>query len=92
MGKKTGFARMSPERRREAGRSGGKAAARSKKRPHRFTPEEAARAAKIGHKKTPGSRNPRGRRPSKHPRGYIWQWDEKLEEWVLVEKKKGSGS
>lgn len=78
---------MDAETLRETARQGGLAAARSKKRPHRFTPEEAARAARIGHKKNPGSRNPRGRKPTKRKRGYEWIWDKAKQEWVLVEKK-----
>jgi len=57
-----GFARLSAWALKEISRRGGLTAAKkkSRKKPHRFTPEEAARAARIGHKKTPGPRNPRG--------------------------------
>jgi hypothetical protein len=81
---------MDAETRRETARAGGLAAARSKKRPHRFTPEEAAKAARKSHKTSPGSRNPKGRKPEKK-RGFDWVWDEDKDEWILVpRKKKGS--
>lgn len=50
---------MSPEKRRRVARIGGLAAKRSKKKPHRWTSKEAAKAARRGHKNSPGPRTPR---------------------------------
>ncbi len=54
---KRGFASISPERRREIARQGGKAA-HAKGTAHRFTPEEAREAGRKGGKAAHAKRKP----------------------------------